>query len=275
MGGGRWERNVHETIRGEERGEEMRESDVRKRNVIMHRVEEAGEEASTYEERRNWDTQKCEEIFTTMKLNPTKDNIKFRRRIGERGEEPRPMVVGLYREHQKEDNLDAVGELRGTPLADIGIMPDLTQEQRRDEADLIQEAVRRNEEMSDEDRAKKLVLEGSRKKRREEAGQRASQGGRQRESEREPERLERRAEREGGAREEGPRSRQREIRREGGSDRVCEGRRPRRSVEDEAGQQEEQRGRRGSGEGQATTTGGQCLREANILYLNAQSIVGK
>ena len=48
-----------------------------------------------------------------------------------------------------------------------------------------------------------------------------------------------------------------------------------RSVEDKAGQQEEQRGRRGSGEGQATTTGGQCLREVNILYLNAQSIVGK
>ena len=43
------------------------------------------------------------------------------------------MIVGLFREYQKEDILDAARELRNTPLADVGIMPDLTQEQRRDE----------------------------------------------------------------------------------------------------------------------------------------------
>ena len=73
-----------------ERIDEMRGRDIKKRNVIMHRVEEAGEDAKTYEERRNWDTMKCEEIFTALKLNLTKDNIKFCKRVGEKGEEPRP-----------------------------------------------------------------------------------------------------------------------------------------------------------------------------------------
>ena len=137
-----------------ERVEEMRERDIRKKNVIMHRVEEAGENVKTYEERRNWDTEKCEEIFTTLKLNLNRENIKFCRRVGEKGEEPRPLIVGLYREFQKEDILDAAGGLKDTPLSEVGIMPDLTKEQRSDEAEMIQEETRRNEEMSDEDRAK-------------------------------------------------------------------------------------------------------------------------
>ena len=137
-----------------ERVEETREREIRKKNVIMHRVEEAGEEVETYEERRNWDVRKCEEIFTTLKLNLTGENIKFCRRVGERGEEPRPLIVGMFREYQKEDIMDAAGRLRNTPLSTVGIMPDLTQEQRRDEAEMVQEAARRNEEMSEEDKAK-------------------------------------------------------------------------------------------------------------------------
>ena len=62
--------------------------------------------------------------------------------------------MGLYREYQKEDILDAAPGLKDTPFAEVGIMPDLTQEQRRDEAEMVQEAHRRNEEMSEEDKAK-------------------------------------------------------------------------------------------------------------------------
>ena len=100
--------NERERLR-KERVNETREREIRKKNVIMHRVEEAGEEVETYEERRNWDVRKCEEIFTTLKLNLTGENIKFCRRVGERGEEPRPLIVGMFREYQKEDIMDAAG----------------------------------------------------------------------------------------------------------------------------------------------------------------------
>ena len=70
---------------------------------------------------------------------------------------------------------------------------------------------------------------------------------------------------------EGARRSKGEERRERGPDRLCE----RRSSEDQAGQQEEQGGRRGGGEGEAATAGGRNNSSVSILYLNAQSIVGK
>ena len=263
-----------------ERIDEMRGRDIKKRNVIMHRVEEAGEDAKTYEERRNWDTMKCEEIFTALKLNLTKDNIKFCKRVGEKGEKPRPMIVGLFREYQKEDILDGARELRNTPLADVGIMPDLTQEQRRDEGELIQEAVRRNEEVSEEDKAKNWFWRAvGRRGEKRLVRELAKEGER-----REPTEHQGRARREGrpttcsrteGESYEGPRSREREARRERGSERVCERGRTRRRSKNEAGKQEGQGGRRGGGEDEAAATRGQCLSELKILYLNAQSVVGK
>ena len=176
-----------------ERVEETREREIRKKNVIMHQVEEAGEEATSYEDRRNWDVKKCEEIFTALQVNLTGENIKFCRRVGEKGEEPRPLIVGLYREYQKEDILDAAGGLKNTLLAEVGIMPDLTQEQRRDELEMVQEAQRRHEEMSEEDRAKngfwravgrrgekRLVRGISREGDRERENRRTTRGGGQR-----------------------------------------------------------------------------------------------
>ena len=190
------------------------------------------------------------------------------------------MIVGLFREYQKEDILDGARELRNTPLADVGIMPDLTQEQRRDEGELIQEAVRRNEEMSEEDKAKNWFWRAvGRRGEKRLVRELAKEGER-----REPTEHQGRARREGrpttcsrteGESYEGPRSREREARRERGSERVCERGRTRRRSKNEAGKQEGQGGRRGGGEDEAVATRGQCLSELKILYLNAQSVVGK
>ena len=70
---------------------------------------------------------------------------------------------------------------------------------------------------------------------------------------------------------EGTRRSKGEERRERGPDRLCE----RRSSEDQAWQQGEQGGRRGGGEGEATTAGGRYNSSVSVLYLNTQSIVGK
>jgi hypothetical protein len=140
-----------------ERMEEMRERDIRKKNVVMHRVGEAGEEVKSLAERRNWDMKSCDNIFRALKLEMQSENvIKFCRRVGEKGAGPRPLIVGFRREAQKEDLLDRARDLRDTDFADVVIIPDLTHEQRKEEAELVKEAERRNSCLTQEEVTKNL-----------------------------------------------------------------------------------------------------------------------
>ena len=146
--------NERERIRIE-RVVEMRERELRKKNVLIHRMEETV--AETTEERREWDIASCVNMFKELGLSMGREAIKFCRRVGERSEEPRPLIVGFYREFMKEDLLDKARDLRDTAFAEVGILPDLTQEQRRDEADLAKEAEKRNVNLNAEDRSKNLM----------------------------------------------------------------------------------------------------------------------
>ena len=148
--------NERERLR-RERAEEMRERELRRKSVVLHRVEEAGDWARTAEERREWDVKSVEKIFRALKLELCRKAIKFCRRVGEKGDEPRPMVVGLNREYQKEDFLEAAKDLKNTDFENVAIAPDLTREQRKDEVEMGQEAERRNANLSEDDRAKNLV----------------------------------------------------------------------------------------------------------------------
>jgi hypothetical protein len=140
-----------------ERAEEMRERDIRRKNVVMHRVGEAGDEVKTVEARKAWDMQSCDNIFKVLNLNMTSESaVKFCRRVGEKGAGPRPLVVGLKREAQKEDLLERAKNLRNTQFAEVVIIPDLTQEQRNEEKDMVTEVERRNRELTAEDKAKNL-----------------------------------------------------------------------------------------------------------------------
>jgi hypothetical protein len=84
------------------------------------------------------------------------NGVKFCRRVGERGEGPRPLIVGLKREWQKEDLLEKARDLRNTTFSEVVIIPDLTKEKRKEEAEMVSEVERRNNELSLEDRAKNL-----------------------------------------------------------------------------------------------------------------------
>ena len=147
--------NERERIRIE-RVTEMREREQRKKNVVIHRMMEAGEEAARIEERRDWDMGSCANMFKELKLDWGREAIKFCQRIGEKSEEPRPMIVGLMREYQNKDLLDRARDLRNTPFSEVGIMPDLTPEQRRDEADMVKEAERRNVSLTADEKSKNL-----------------------------------------------------------------------------------------------------------------------
>jgi hypothetical protein len=162
-----------------ERAEEMREREIRRKNVVMHRVGEAGEGVKKPEERREWDLQSCNNIFKALNLNMnSQEAVKFCRRVGEKGEGPRPLIVGFRREWQKEDVLENAKHLRNTPFADTVIIPDLTQEQRKEEAEMISEAERRNQELTQEDKAKNLewMVVGARGERRIVKGQVRARG---------------------------------------------------------------------------------------------------
>jgi hypothetical protein len=121
------------------------------------------------EGRKEWDLKSCDNIFKALKMNFTSENaVKFCRRVGEKGAGPRPMVVGFRREAQKEDLLESAKDLRNTHFSEVSIIPDLTQEQRKEEAEMVSEAERRNGDLSEEDRTKNLewMVVGARGERR-------------------------------------------------------------------------------------------------------------
>ena len=138
--------------------EEYRERELRKMNVIMHRIKEPGDDIKWAEDRRRHDMDECEKIFDELEMEEDeKADIKFCRRIGEKGQDPRPMVVVLRTETTKNKILERAKNLRESSYKEVGIVPELTVQQRREEQQLSEEADRRNrEELTTEDQTKNL-----------------------------------------------------------------------------------------------------------------------
>jgi hypothetical protein len=135
--------------------EEYREREARKVNLIMHRVRESEEESA--ELRRKADTLECSAIFRAAGVAEQDSEIRACRRIGERGNDPRPVVVVMRKEAAKTAILEAARELRNTEYKDVSIVPDLTPLQRKEEAGLAEEAERRNRsELTQDDQQKNL-----------------------------------------------------------------------------------------------------------------------
>jgi hypothetical protein len=60
----------------------------------------------------------------------SENNIKFRRRVGQRSRKPRTMVIGL---HSEEDNLFLTGKGKGSTEyhPNVNILPDLNKTETR------------------------------------------------------------------------------------------------------------------------------------------------
>jgi hypothetical protein len=129
---------------------EYREREARKLNLVMHRVKESA--AMSAELRREADTQECQLIFEAAEVPAADCEIKTCRRIGEKGPEPRPMVVVMRREAARTAVLEAARQQRTTNYNEISIVIDLTPAQQKEELDMSEEAERRNrEELSNND----------------------------------------------------------------------------------------------------------------------------
>lgn len=134
--------------------EELKERESKRTNLLLHGVEEPARNITGNRERMEDDLRACERIFKEAKARTKRADIKFCRRIGERGEKPRPMVVGLKSEEEKRHVLDCARTLKDTTFDYISIVPDLTLRQRREETELEKEAERRNKNLTEEDRSK-------------------------------------------------------------------------------------------------------------------------
>jgi hypothetical protein len=135
--------------------EEYREREARKVNLIMHRVKES--EAVSAELRREADMLECGKIFRATGVPEQDREIKACRRLGEKGNDPRPLVVVMRKETARAAILDAARQLKNTDYSDVSIVPDLTPLQRKEETSMVDEAERRNrDELSEDDVQKNL-----------------------------------------------------------------------------------------------------------------------
>lgn len=97
--------NTESAVREDRMCDEMQEREVRRMNLILHGVQEPADSVKGNRERMERDKDTCEEIFRTINARTTKDRIRFCRRIGEKGTNPRPVVIGLEDEGEKRNIL--------------------------------------------------------------------------------------------------------------------------------------------------------------------------
>ena len=135
---------------------ELREREARRLNLVIHGLPEPDANIKDPRERMERDKEECERLFIAMKARTRYQAIKFCRRIGEKGGDPRPMVFGVHSEEEKRHLLEKSKELLYTQYENVTVVPDMTKSQRKGEQKLRDEADRRNTELTAEDREKNL-----------------------------------------------------------------------------------------------------------------------
>ena len=135
---------------------ELQERDARRLNLVIHGLQEPAENIKDPRGRMEQDKIECERLFVAMKARTRYQAIRFCRRIGERGEDPRPLVFGVFTEEEKRHLLEKARELVYTKYENVTVVPDMTKSQRKGEQQLRDEATRRNNQLTEEDRNKQL-----------------------------------------------------------------------------------------------------------------------
>jgi hypothetical protein len=124
--------------------EELRDRDMRRTNLIIHGLAEPAQNVSDNRSRMEADRRLCGEVLATIGARTRGQDLRFCRRVGERGRDPRPVVIGLRTEEERRLILDKARLLQGTRFDNTGIVPDLTKMQRRAEDQLASEAELKN-----------------------------------------------------------------------------------------------------------------------------------
>jgi hypothetical protein len=136
--------------------EEMRERETRRLNVVFFGIAELNEREATGKDKMAWDRKSCCNIFEALRLDMGEEAVKFCRRVGEKGEGPRPLVAGLWTEADRAKLLKNAKKLEDTVFSDVSVGIDLTKVQREEEKEMKKEADRRNTQLAEQDKSKNL-----------------------------------------------------------------------------------------------------------------------
>jgi hypothetical protein len=99
---------------GENVFQELHERNVRRYNIVFYGVDEAEGDRPSVEEKREWDAKSCQNIFDALKLRLKASSLRYLRSIGEKGDKPSPLLVGMRSSEDKEILLDNAKFLRDT-----------------------------------------------------------------------------------------------------------------------------------------------------------------
>lgn len=131
--------------------DEMQERESRRANIVLHNIDEIPENVRGNSARVEKDKERCEQVFEVMRARTRKEDIRFCRRLGEPGDNQRPIVIGLETEEEKRHILSKAKNLQGTKFNHITVVQDLTKVQREKEDKLRNQAKEKNRELSEED----------------------------------------------------------------------------------------------------------------------------
>jgi hypothetical protein len=86
-------------------GEELRDRETRRNNLIIHGLQEADMNGNP-RDRMERDRQQCGELLALIGVRTRATDLRFCRRVGERGRDARPVVIGVRSEEEKRIILD-------------------------------------------------------------------------------------------------------------------------------------------------------------------------
>jgi hypothetical protein len=109
--------------------EETRERKDRELNAVLHGAEECGTEVEGGEARMAWDKEQCLKLFTRQNMRMRPEDIRFCRRVGPKGEKPRPLIIG-FSSHATRNAALRTDLKTIAPYLSLG--PDLTKKQREE-----------------------------------------------------------------------------------------------------------------------------------------------
>ena len=130
---------------------EIREREEKRSNVIVYGIPEGSAELKGMA-RKDYDIKQVCDIAKEIDVNLQAKDIKFAKRLGEKGDNSRPIQVGLVDKDVKKVELLRNGKKLkdSTSNYDVYISPDLTKKQREEEKELWSEAQRKNESMEND-----------------------------------------------------------------------------------------------------------------------------
>ena len=131
--------------------EEMRDRESRKDNILVYNIPEA--ESSIAEERGKQDRDEIYCLADSIKADMRENDIKFMTRLGKYEENKnRPILMAVRYSPLKDYLLNNAYKLKHGRYENVRITKDLTKRQRDEELQLIEEAKKRNSDLSEEEK---------------------------------------------------------------------------------------------------------------------------